>query len=172
MKIRLTILFSISILIGSSQTNPDSLRFSKTDSIPVFLFPDSLVLDLKDSTFFLGPNPIPHYTSYLPKSFLMLFYIPNCSELIKKNELFYFIQDSTPYCGQCVVTNDGKGITVQYHPNQTMTETAKREGEIKIISNYKDGKRHGQREYYDKNGKQYKIETYVNGKLISTEYFD
>jgi hypothetical protein len=170
MKIGVTILFSVFILTGFSQTNSDSLRLSMTDSIIVFWLPDTLVLDLNS---FLPE--IPHYTSYEPKP-MYLFFIPHCSKLIKQNGLFYFDQDTIPYSGSCMVAHNGEmreGILLGSSPSAaTINFDLKSQAEIKIISHYKDGKRHGVREYYDINGKLFKIETYENGQLTSTDYLD
>ena len=179
----LTILFTIFISVGFSQSNLDSLQLQKSDSTWMFMLPDSL------SAQFFQPN-IPHHTSYSPPPNLrLMIFIPNCSELVKREGLFYLGQDSLPYCGYCAVLYNGElnPITYQF-PNPiidfVVTTTtpqsnwgrgnfiAKNEDKIKIISSYKDGQRDGQREYYDINGKLYKIEIYKNGKLDSTQYID
>lgn len=182
MKTGLTILFAIFIRAGFSQTNPDSLQLHKSDSTWMIMLPDSL-----SAQFFLPK--IPHYTSYIHSDIGLMIFMPNCSELVKSEGLFYLGQDSLPYCGYCTVlyNSEKNPITYQYpNPNIDFVDTSKtsqsnwslgyfitkNEDKIKIISSYKDGQRDGQREYYDINGKLYKIEIYKNGKLVSTDYID
>lgn len=182
MKIGLTILFAFFIGTGFTQSNPDSLQLQKSDSTWMFMLPDSLSLQ------FLLPK-IPHYTSYDRSDIRLMIFMPNCSELVKREGLFYLGQDSLPYCGYCTVLYNSKKnpITYEYpNPYTDFVDTSKtsqsnwsmgtfitkNEDKIKIISSYTCGQWDGQREYFDTNGKLYKIEIYKNGKLVSTHYID
>ena len=181
MKTVLTLLFAIFIGTGFSQTNPDGLQSQKSDSTWRFMLSDSLSL-------YFFPPKFPNQTSYAAHVYLGLF-IPNCADLIKREGLFYLGQDSLPYCGYCTVLygNKKNSITYQYpNPNIDFVDTSKtsqsnwsmgyfitrNEDKVKIVSSYTYGKRNGQREYYDINGKLYKIEIYKNGKWVSTDYID
>ncbi|WP_341908191.1 hypothetical protein [Fluviicola taffensis] len=182
MKTGLTLLFAIFIGTGFSQTDPDSLQLQKSDSTWMFMLPDSL-----SAQFFLPK--IPHYTSYKHFDVPLMIFMPNCADLIKREGLFYLGQDSLPYCGNCTVLYGSKKnpITYQYpNPNIDFVDTSKtsqsnwsmgyfitkNEDKVKIVSSYTYGKRDGHREYYDINGKLYKIEIYKNGKWVSTDYID
>ena len=186
MKTALTILFAIYFGTGFTQTNPDNLQLQKSDSTGMFILPDSL-----SPQFFLPKSPNLNPTSYKPSVYLSVF-IPHCTDLIKRDELFYFDQDSLPYCGYCAVLQNGEKSSLTYYeytysPTSLYTETFRssrwnggyfvnengtKVNKIKIISSYTYGQRDGQREYYDINGKLYKIEIYKNGKLLSTDYID
>ena len=183
MKTALTILFAIFIGTGFTQTNPDSLQLQKSDSILMFMLPDSL-----SSQFFL--SNIPHQNSDAAPVYLSVF-IPNCTELIKRDGLFYLDQDSLPYCGYCAVLQNGEKSSVTYYEYSNSPTSLKetintsrwnggyftnehgtKVNKVKIISSYNNGQRDGRREYYDINGELYKIEIYKNGKLQSTHYID
>ena len=134
-----------------------------------------------DSATFSILNPLGiEFTSNGPDVFWIP--IPTCSCLNLKNDKFFLENDSIPYNGSCVVASTyGSG----YYPYQySKYNTEHLSGKfypsnfmfcwescyIKIISNYKDGKRNGNREYYDKSGKLIKTEVYDNGVLIKTIY--
>ncbi len=181
MKTVLTILFAIFIGTGFAQTNPDSLQLQKSDST-------GMLSDSLSPQFFLPK--IPHYTSYAAPVYLSVF-IPNCSDLIKRDGLFYFGQDSLPYCGYCTVLQNGEKSSITYYEysysptSLTATlytsrwnggyftnENGTKVNNVKIISSYKNGQRDGRREYYNINGELYKIEIYKNDRLQSTHYID
>lgn len=183
MKTVLTILFAIFIRTGFTQTNPDSLRLQKADSTEMFILSDSL-----SPQFFLPK--IPHQTSYADPVYLSVF-IPNCTDLIKRDGLLYFGQDSLPYCGYCAVLQNGEKSSITYyeysHTPISLMENlyssrwnggyftnvnGTKVTEVKIISSYNNGQRDGRREYYNINGKLYKIEIYKNGRLQSPHYID
>jgi hypothetical protein len=180
MKTGLTIFFAIFIGTGFSQTNPDSLQIQNSDSAWMFMLTDSF-----SAKYFL-PN-ITHYTSYRRSALRMMIFIPNCSELVKRDGLFYIGQDSLPYCGYCTVLYNGKKNPITYlYPNIDFVGTkttsqsnwstgdfiTKNEDKIKIISSYRNGQRDGCREYYNIHGELYKTEIYKNGKLLATRYIN
>lgn len=178
MKTSLIILFTLLIRIGFSQTNPDSLHLQKSDSTGLFMAPDSL------SVLIYLPE-IPHHTSYTDPVYLSI-YIPNCSELVKRNGLFYLGQDSLSYCGYCTVLQSGKINSITFYEyahspfsllDNTSTSVSQWSGgyftnengeKVKIISGYKNGKRDGRREYFNTQGELYKIEIFKNGIPQST----
>lgn len=178
----LIILFTIFTRIGFSQSGTDSLRVQPQfeimgyDSVQIFnleqIFADtSFLYHQTNSQAFFDPIK------------LMLF-VPNCSELVNRNGLFYYGKDSLPYCGYCTVLQNGERHPITYvQPTPfeiiSIIDTTKSiwilgnfittgNEKIKIISSYSAGLRNGPREYYDVNGKLYKIEIYKNGKLEST----
>lgn len=183
MKTALTILFAIFFGKGFTQTNPDSVQLQKSDSTGMFILSDSL-----SPQNFLPK--IPHYTSYEPSVYLSVF-IPHCTDLIKRDGLFYFDQDSLPYCGYCAVLQNEEKSSITYYEYSnsptSLTETlyssrwnggyftnenGTKVNKVKIISSYNNGQRDGRREYFDINGELYKIEIYKNGRLQSTHYID
>lgn len=162
MKIFATILFIISISTVSGQ-NEDSLSFPLPDS-----------LSISDTFSF-------EFSSFHE------FVVPNCSQLYKKDGLWYWYDISRSntlywraYCGTCVVKFDNDTTNTMgyepyvpkaslYRPPACPTLENYSFG-IRIVSNYIDGKRHGTRKYYDRMGGLIKTETYENGVLISTVY--
>jgi hypothetical protein len=134
-----------------------------------------------DSVDFSISNPLGiEFTSSGPDVFWTP--IPTCSCLNLKNDKFFLENDSIPYSGSCVVTNMyGSGYYLYQYSKYSAEHFGGKlylsnfifcEGPcyIKIISNYNDGKRNGNREYYDKSGKLIKTEVYDNGVLIKTIY--
>ena len=107
MKPALKILFAFFIGTGYTQSNPDSLQLQKSDSMGMFILSDSL-----SPHFFLPTTP--HQTSYTEPVYLSVF-IPNCTELIKRDGLFYLGQDSLPFCGYCAVLLNGEKSSITYY---------------------------------------------------------
>ena len=99
--------------------------------------------------------------------------IPNCASLKKKENKWYRDQDTVPYCGKCIVyynqnTPDISLFYVSQYTNSFDIISSKyiRFDQIKIISSYSNGKRDGERNYYDKKGNLIKTDIYSNGEII------
>lgn len=180
MKILISIIFSSLVVLGFAQSDPDSTQSKRLDS----LFNPTIITEISPIEFYLSDSTFnfPYYSSSNVSSFIILYQtIPNCSELIKRNGLFYLNNDTASYCGSCVVLYDKENKHVTYkvsdEPKIYFTGSPIWEydnfvdlngSKIKIASSYVNGKREGNREYFDLNGNLYKIEVYTNGKLIST----
>ena len=137
---------------------------------------DTLIVPVSSSdNFYLIGGPVPD---------VFRINVPTCSCLKLKNDKFYLENDTIPYYGACVLTNKPNNEYFSYEYPISSTDHLNGKyyiskffifyiGEpkyIKIISNYIDGKRNGNREYYDKSGKLIKTEVYDNGVLIKTMY--
>jgi hypothetical protein len=174
MKLPLTTALIIAFLTSQAQTDSDTLKVAAPDSVVALVLPDSLMWVALDSVLFRTTPAQELYITSIPSLDPVGLYlnIPSCKELeARKGILYYFINGSPiPYCGQCVETNDGKGITVLYTKEvYTLPEIIKSDNTIKAAHMYKDGVRHGISEYFDKNGKRTKVETYENGKLVTSD---
>lgn len=172
MKLPLTITLTIAFLTSWAQTDSDSLKVAAPDSLAGLVLPDSLWWAVQDSTVGMITPPqelyITTYSSLDPIGIYM--YIPACKDLEnRKGILYYFIDGvAIPYCGQCVETNDGKGITVLYSKEvYTLPEIIKSDNTVRAAHMYKDGVRQGISEYFDKKGQRTKMERYENGKLVT-----
>jgi len=138
----------------------------------------STVVSVNDSIFQMMDSLFGPYTAMGPE--FILVDVPTCSCLNLKDDKFYLENDSIPYNGTCVVLMDisvGGFVSYRVYRNDSYyaTQTHFLEnfsiiGYITIISKYTNGKRDGNRRYYDKNGKLLKTEKYENGILIETTY--
>ena len=158
MKLPLTIALTIAFLTSWAQTDSDSLKVAASDSLAGLVLPDSLWWVALDSNLgmIMPPQELYITTSSSLDPIGIYMYIPACKDLEnRKGILYYFIDGvAIPYCGQCVETNDGKGITVLYSKEvYTLPEIIKSDNTVKAAHMYKDGLRHGISEYFDKNGK-------------------
>lgn len=185
MKYRINILFLF--ILGSFYCQNASAQIS--DSIHAqqkIISPDSiasfsdLILDSTSLEYFEQwtreiPNPCAIQMQQV--------YVPNCSELIFMNSSWNY-PDSNLYCGACIVryNNLKTGSQAQYpyfppcrgepgYPDFNCIGTLlsiEDMADLKILSFYENGKRHGARQYFDENGKQIKTEYYEMGKLVKT----
>lgn len=104
--------------------------------------------------------------------------VPTCSCLKLKDGKYYLENDTIQYKGTCVVTDINSpsklavigDVSDYYFGINRKNILCFSPDYIKIISRYTDGKRNGNREYYDKSGKLIKTEVYDNGVLIKTTY--
>lgn len=186
MKIYILVFVFFTTLEAFTQTSEDTLNKIHVNDSVLFSIPEYPISVIE-------MLPELKYTSQsgslLSDNFFRPIYdtLPNCSDLIKKSGLFYFKQDTLPYCGACVVLHNRANhfVIAQYNgilfyssmlhpPNESNWSNAyfitQAKDKIKILSSYKNGKRDGPREYYYTNGKLYKKENYSNGVIQSTQF--
>lgn len=188
MKNYLKALFIIAI-ITSIKTDLLS-QVSDSSNLEINVYSDSNIVDSNylfiDSTIMqLLIEGVLIQESYKEKSHRFL-YIPTCSCLVKKREKWYLNKTDEPFSERCVVmSNSSTKDTICFMiPNSTIwadstliryksgLEVDKSyPGEIRIISNYFEGKRDGMRSYFTTNGNLSKIEFYNQGKLEWTKHF-
>jgi len=172
MKLPLTIALTIAFLTSWGQTDSDSLKVAAPDSLAGLVLPDSLSLVPMDSTLFMMTHAQDSFIN-VSDTLSHYFYITTCKDIEnRKGILYYYIEGvAIPFCGQCVETNDDRGVLVLYSKEvYSLPEIIKSDNTVKAAHMYKDGLRHGISEYFDKKGKRTKMETYENGKLVTDDW--